>query len=257
MEIGLPLIGKKALITGASSGLGMHFARVLAHAGADVCLAARRQNKLDNIAADIKEMGRNVCVAAIDVSDEDSVIKGVDQAWDDLGGIDILVNNAGIAASGAIVDQALIEWDAVLNTNLTGVFLVARETANKMAERGAGGSIINIASILGSGVSKGVAAYAVSKAGVIQFTKAMALETARFGIRVNALAPGYFKTDINSEYLESAAGETMLKAIPQRRFGEKQDLDGPLLLLAGDQSQFMTGTILTIDGGQSLAIAGT
>ena len=257
MEISLPLVGKKALVTGASSGLGMHFSRVLAHAGADVCLAARRHDKLETLADEISEMGRNVCVVTMDVADESSVISGVNSAWDELDGIDVLVNNAGIAASNSIIDQSLIEWDTVINTNLTGVFLVARETANKMAERGAGGSVINIASILGFGVSKGVAAYAVSKAGVVQFTKAMALETARFGVRVNAIAPGYFKTDINSDYLDSIAGEAMLKAIPQRRFGDMQDLDGPLLLLAGDQSQFMTGTTLTVDGGHSLAIAGT
>ncbi len=256
MDKQLPLIGKKALVTGASSGLGYHFALTLARAGADVCVAARRHDKLASLAMEIRAMGRNSTAVSMDVSDEDSVVLGVDTAWNDMGGLDILVNNAGIAAANAVIDQPLAEWDAVIRTNLTGVYLVARETGVRMAEQGAGGSIINIASILGLGVAKGVAAYAVSKAGVIQFTKAMALEVARYGIRVNAIAPGYFSTDINADYLKSAAGVEMLKAVPQRRFGEKEDLDGPLLLLAGKQSRFMTGAVLTVDGGHSLALAG-
>lgn len=166
-----------------------------------------------------------------------------------LGPVDILVNNAGLVREAAAMDQSEDDWDAVIDTNLKGMFLMAQAAGRAMRERGRGGAIINIASILGLRQAGGVLPYAVSKAGAIQLTKTLALEWARFGIRVNALAPGYLDTELNAAFWDSEAGKTLVRRIPQRRLGRLEDLDGPLLLLASDASAYMTGAVLTVDGG--------
>jgi len=237
------LKGKRALVTGASSGLGAHFAHLLAAHGAEVVIAARRVGALDALAEKIGTVGAVHCVA-LDVTDTTSRA-GLAEA---VGPIDILINNAGVAREGAALRHPEEDWDAVMDTNLKGLFYVAQALAPGMRERG-GGSIINVASILGLRQAGGVVSYAVSKAGVIQLTKALALEWARYGIRVNALAPGYFETEINSGFWETEGGKALIQRIPQRRLGQLEDLDGPLLLLASDASRYMTGSVLTVDGG--------
>ena len=242
------LDGRIALVTGASSGLGAHFATVLAGAGARVALAARRIDKLEPLAARIAAEGGEARVLALDVTDAASVRACLDElaAW---GVPDVVVNNAGITVTRPLLQQTEEDFDSVLDTNLKGNWLVATEAARRMVAAGRGGSIVNIASILGERVAGGVAPYAISKAAVIQATKAMALELARHRIRVNALLPGYVVTDLNREFLESEAGEKLRSRIPSRRFGELQDLDGPLLLLASDAGAAMTGVAVAVDSG--------
>ncbi len=238
------LRGKRVLVTGASSGLGEHFALVLATRGADVVLAARRRDALEAVADRARSHGGRVVTVALDVTDCASVAALSEAA----GPIDILINNAGVVRESAALEHSIQDWDAVLDTNLKGLFFVAQTIATGMRERG-GGAIVNIASILGLRQAGGVASYAVSKAGVIQLTKTLALEWARHGIRVNALAPGYIDTDLNRDFWASPAGLALIKRIPQRRLGQLADLDGPLLLLASDQSRYMTGAVLAVDGG--------
>lgn len=244
------LSGKRALVTGASGGLGAHFARTLRAAGAELVLAARRVDALDSLAA---ELGGGTSVVRLDVRDADSVERAIADAGADAGTIDILVNNAGIVRQGAAIDQSEADWDEVVDTNLKGCFLVARQAARAMRRTGRGGSIINVASILGLRQAGNVLPYAVSKAGLIQMTKLLALELARHDIRVNALAPGYLATDLNRDFFASSAGQAMIGRIPQRRLGELNDLDGPLLLLASDASRYMTGSVLVVDGGHVLS----
>jgi NAD(P)-dependent dehydrogenase (short-subunit alcohol dehydrogenase family) len=240
------LIGKTALITGASSGFGAHFAAVLVDAGASVILAARRADALSDVAQALRERGAaGVRILPMDVTDAASV----DAASGAMASVDVLVNNAGIVRSGASFDQSEEDWDAVLDTNLKGAFFVARAAAKAMRASGRPGSIINIASILGERQAGGVLPYAASKAGVIHMTKLLALEWARYDIRVNALAPGYFDTELNRTFWGTEAGKALIQRIPQRRLGRLSDLDGPLLLLASDASRFMTGSILAVDGG--------
>ncbi len=244
------LDGKIALVTGASSGFGHHLAQVLAEAGARVLIGARRTDRLDALAAEIRGRGGSAHAVALDVTDAASLEAALAEGESALGPVDILVNNAGIGGPGAFaadLDEA--DWDQVIDTNLKGVWLASRAVARRMIARGTGGAIVNIASMLGLRVAHAVPAYAASKAGVIHLTQAMALELARHKIRVNGLAPGYFETDINRDYLASPAGQAMIKRIPQRRTGELADLDGPFLLLASDASRYMTGTVIPIDGG--------
>ena len=238
----LSVSGKRALITGASGGLGLHFAGVLARAGAEVTLAARRGQRVAQETARLTEAGLTARSATLDVTDRDSVT-----ALFETSSFDIVVNNAGIAGGGAAMELPLDEFERVVSTNLTGVFAVAQTAAQSMKDRG--GTIINIASILGLRVSGHVAAYAASKAGVVQLTKALALEWARYGIRVNALCPGYIETPINAEFFKTDAGTALIRRIPQRRLGAMGDLDGPLLLLASDASAYMTGSVVAVDGG--------
>lgn len=243
------LTGRCALVTGASSGLGAHFATVLARAGAETILAARRTEALTGVMESICAAGAICSIAQMDVADPASIAALAPV----LSQVDILVNNAGIAREAPALEQTEADWDAVMDTNLRGLFLLAQAAARAMRTHGRGGSIINIASILGMRQSNHVLPYAVSKAGVIQLTKVLALELARYSIRVNAIAPGYFDTEINSGMWATESGKAMLRRIPQRRIGRLQDLDGPLLLLASDSSAYMTGSVLTVDGGHMVS----
>ena len=249
------LAGKAALITGASSGLGRHFALTMARAGADVALAARRVEMLESLAAEVAKTGRKAVAIQLDVADAGNVALAVEQTAAALGSLDILVNNAGMAPGDAALDVDEATWDRCMDTNLKGAWLTAQAAARQMIRGGEGGAIVNIASILSVRVQKGTAPYAVSKAGLLQMTKALALEWARYGIRVNALAPGYIETDISRDFMQSEGGRRMLKAIPQRRFGKPEDLDGALLFLSCAASDYVTGIFLPVDGGHTLPLA--
>lgn len=243
------LESKRALVTGASSGIGAHLAGTLARAGAEVVLAARRAERLEAECARLAAVGARARPLVMDVADAGSV----EAAFASLDApLDILVHASGIAVAKAAAETSEDEWDAVLDTNLKGAFLVARAAVPLM--RPAGGSIITIASILGTGVLKRVAAYAASKAGLVQLTRALALEHAREGIRVNAIAPGYIETDINRDFFATDAGARMIGKIPLGRLGQVEDLDGALLMLAGPAGRFVTGTVVTVDGGHLLAM---
>jgi len=244
-KLSVDLSGRTALVTGASAGLGKHFAFLLAGAGARVIAAARSTDKLDATVAAIGASGGDALTVSLDVKDETSIAAALEAS----GPIDILVNNAGIASTKRLLDWQAGDWDDVMDTNLRGAWMMASAVARQMVARACQGSIINIASIIGERVAGGVMPYAVSKAGLIQMTKAMALELAGKGVRVNALAPGYIKTDINRDFLLSEAGTKLLKRVPQGRFGEPEDLDGALLLLASDDSKFINGAVIAVDGG--------
>ena len=250
----LSLDGKAALVTGASSGFGRHFAHVLAGAGAKVALAARRLDVLQQLEAEIRAAGGEAVAVAIDVTDRASVAKAFADAEAALGPITILVNNAGIPSGAFFTKTTEEEWREVMSVNLDGVFRVGQEAARRMAANRTGGSIINIASLLGFGVIKGLSTYSATKAAVISLTKSMALELARDKIRVNALAPGYFATEFNEAYLASEAGKRMMARVPMGRAGAVEELDGPLLLLASDAGRFMTGSVITVDGGHLLVM---
>lgn len=241
------LDGRIVLVTGGSSGLGMHFAALLAGAGARVAVAARRADKLQSVVDAITQAGGQARALSLDVTDGASVRQCFDElsSW---GAPDVLVNNAGVTVTRSLLEQTEADFDSVLDTNLKGCWLMATEAARRMVAAGQGGSIVNVASILGERVAGGVAPYAISKAGVVQATKSMALELARHRIRVNALLPGYVVTELNREFLHSEAGDKLRARIPSRRFGEMTDLDGPLLLLACDAGAAMSGATVAVDG---------
>jgi len=254
MSVSIDLAGRTALVTGASSGLGRHFAGVLAKAGARVALAARRTEALAETRSAIEAAGGSAVIVAMDVTDPASVAAAVGEAWGALGRIDILVNNAGVTATRPFLDMSEEEWDRVIDTNLTGCARVARAVAQRMRDDKqdggqGGGTIVNIASILGMRVAGHVSSYIAAKGGLVHLTKAMALELARHNIRVNALCPGYVETELNADFFASDAGKALVKRIPQRRLGRLADLDGPLLLLASDAGAYMTGSVLAVDGG--------
>ncbi|HLS80473.1 MAG TPA: glucose 1-dehydrogenase [Steroidobacter sp.] len=246
---GFDLSGKVALVTGASSGFGRRFAVVLARAGAKVGLAARRLDALEELVAEIRAAGGVAAAVRMDVTDCESIEQGVERLTQALGPIDILVNNSGTSITKPVLEQSEQDWDAVVDVNLKGAFFVARAVARRMRDSGRGGNIINIESIMSFRQTGQIAPYAASKAGLTQLTRTLALELARYNIRVNGIAPGYFATEINRELFATAAGAAMIKRIPQRRLGELPDLDGPLLLLASDASRYMTGSTITVDGG--------
>ena len=247
------LSGRVALVTGASSGLGLHFAQVLAEAGAAVVLVARRADRLAALADKIAQAGGRAAPFSADVCDRADMIRVFDAAERAFGVVDILVNNAGVVHADRIVDLPEAEWRRVLGVNLDAVFLWSQEAARRLLAAEKAGAIVNISSIAGFNVAKGVAAYAVAKAGVIQLTKALGLELAAKGIRVNAIAPGWIVTDLNRDYLASERGAALKRDIPLGRFGEERDLDGVLLLLASDAGRYMTGTTVVVDGGQLTA----
>jgi NAD(P)-dependent dehydrogenase (short-subunit alcohol dehydrogenase family) len=250
------LQGKVALVTGASSGLGVRFAEVLAENGASVVLVARRAERLAALQGRIEKSGGNALAVEADVCDRAAMQAAFAAAEKNFGTVTILVNNAGVAHAGRAVDLSEEEWRRVLATDLDAVFYWAREAARRMLAAGAGGAIVNIASVLGFGVDKGVVAYATAKAGVIQMTKALALELSFKGIRVNAIAPGWITTEMNSDYLASERGAALKRDIPIGRFGEPRDLDGPLLLLVSDAGRFVSGATIVADGGQMVALRG-
>jgi NAD(P)-dependent dehydrogenase (short-subunit alcohol dehydrogenase family) len=247
MDLGSRLKGRHLLVTGASGGLGEHFARLCARCGAAVTVAARRVDKLQALMEDLRSAGaEEVRAIALDVAEEASVetaFAGLDRP------LDVLVNNAGIAGNGPAIDTPVEEFDRIIATNLRGVWLMSTVAARRWRDAGRTGTIVNIASVLGFRVAAGTAPYVVSKAGVVQMTKVLALEWARHGIRVNALAPGYIATDINADFFGSEQGQAMIKRIPMRRLGHPEDLDGAFLLLATDASAWMTGSAITVDGG--------
>ncbi|MYI69991.1 MAG: SDR family oxidoreductase [Boseongicola sp. SB0673_bin_14] len=240
----MKLIGKVALVTGASSGLGAHFTRILAEQGAEVTAAARRVDRLRSLCAKIEGNGGTAQAAALDVTDPSSVAAVFEGRT-----FDIVVNNAGVTVDGQALKTTEDDWAHVIDTDLTGVFRVARAAGQRLVEAGKGGSIVNIASILGLRVAGNLSAYATAKSGVVQMSRSLALEWARYGIRVNALCPGYIETDLNRDFFASDAGKALIKRVPQRRLGNMSDLDGPLLLLASDDGAFMTGTEIVVDGG--------
>ena len=241
------LQGKLVLVTGASSGLGTHFAQLLAACGAKVAVAARRADKLQSVVDEITQAGGEARAFSLDVSNAQSVRECFDAigAWSVP---DVIINNAGVTVTRALLDQTEEDFDQVMDTNLKGNWLVATEAARRMVAAKKGGAIVNVASILGERVSGGVAPYSISKAAVIQATKAMALELARYGIRVNALLPGYVITNLNRDFLMSELGEKLRMRIPSRKFSELSDLDGPLLLLASDAGAAMSGSMVAVDG---------
>ena len=243
------LAGARALVTGASSGLGRHFAKLLASYGAQVFAAARRLDRLNSVVREIEESGGRAKAVELDVSNNESI----SAAFAAISPIDIVINNAGTADTKGVFDWSPEDWDKIVDTNLRGAWLVAQAAAADMALRDSRGSIVNVASILGERPGKGVLPYAVSKAGLLHMTRTLGLELARHGIRVNAIAPGYIETELNSGFLDSAAGSELLKRIPQRRFGKPTDLDALLLLFASDASAFMTGSTVVADGGHSLS----
>lgn len=248
------LTGHTAIVTGASGGLGGAFAKALAEQGAKVAVAARRVDRLTRLADEIADAGGRALPVAMDVTDRASVTDAVGVVEEELGTPTIVVNNSGVVARKPIFEHTEEDWDQVLDTNLKGAWMLSWEVARRLVDHRKGGSIVNIASILGyDRVSSQVHEYCASKAGLVQLTKSMATELARFGIRVNAIAPGYIVTDINRDFLTGEAGDGLRNRIPQRRFGETDDLMGTLLLMASDAGAYMTGSVVTVDGGLSVA----
>ena len=249
------LDGKTAAITGASSGFGHHFAGVLAEAGANVVLGARRIEKIEARVREVESDGGQALAVPLDVRDRASLEGFLDAAWDRFGSLDVLVNNAGVEAGAktyTMIDED--DWDTVLDTNLKSAWLASKlYTERVVAREQRGGNVVNVASITAFRTIKGQFPYAVSKAALVKATEVMALEGAKFGIRVNALAPGYVLTDVSRVLLESPKSESFVKGIPMRRYGEFDDLDGPLLLLASDASRYMTGSTVVVDGGHICA----
>jgi 3-oxoacyl-[acyl-carrier protein] reductase len=250
------LTGRVALVTGASSGLGRQFARALADNGAAVALVARRTDRLLDLQQEIEAKGGRALAIEADVTDRAAMVAAFAAAETAFGTVTILVNNAGVAQQSVrATDVTPEEWRRVLGVDLDAVFYWAQEAARRMIAAGKQGAIVNIASVLGFGVSRGTAAYAVAKAAVVQTTKALSVELAFKGVRVNAIAPGWFVTEINDTYLESEAGSALKRDIPMGRFGNEGDLDGALLLLVSDAGAYMAGATIVVDGGQVVKIA--
>jgi NAD(P)-dependent dehydrogenase (short-subunit alcohol dehydrogenase family) len=246
------LAGKTAFVTGATSGLGRRFARILAGAGANVAIAGRRADRLQTLKAEIETAGGRCSAVVLDVTDAKQIVPALDKAESALGPIEILVNNAGMNSFGMVIDLSDEGFDAVMNTNVRGPFFLARETARRMIARGKGGRIVNIASIGTFKVLPGLTAYCVSKAAIGMMTKCLAREWARHGINVNAICPGYIETELNSEWFESEGGKKQINSFPRKKLMEEDNLDAVLLLLASDQSSAITGSLMTVDDGQSL-----
>ncbi|TVT33366.1 SDR family NAD(P)-dependent oxidoreductase [Marinobacter vinifirmus] len=244
------LAGKRVLVTGASSGLGRHFAKTLARAGAQVIVGARRVDRLEDLVADLNRNGSNAVAVALDVTSRASVIACLDDICRRFGELDVVVNNAGVSDTKGVLEYTDEDWDAIVQTNLTGAWMVAQESARRMAEHG-GGSIVNVTSILATRLAGAVGPYCAAKAGLAHLTRSMALELARHRVRVNSLAPGYVMTEINQAFLQSDAGERLKRRIPAREFCQLDDLDGALLLLASDAGRAMTGSEIVVDNGHA------
>lgn len=246
------LKGRVAFVTGATSGLGRHFAGVLAKAGASVAISGRRQERLVELRKEIEAAGGKCVDIVMDVTDAAQIAPACDKAQAALGAIDILVNNAGMSANGPVADIAVADFDAVMSTNLRGPFLMAQEIGKRMIARGQGGRIVNIASITAFRVLQGSAPYCISKAGLAMMTQCMAREWARYDINVNAICPGFIETELNDEWFESEKGKAQIKSFPKRRLQKPEDLDSTLLLLASDASRAITGALFNVDEAQSL-----
>ncbi|MEK6709205.1 MAG: glucose 1-dehydrogenase, partial [Nitrospinota bacterium] len=243
------LTGKIALVTGGGTGLGRAMALALAEAGADVAVAARRREKLEETAGAIRSLGRRAAAVGLDLTDPADVARAVAEAEGALGPIGILVNNSGVSGEGWAAELPLERWEEVMATNLRGAFLMCQAVGRGMIGRGSGG-IVNVASVAGMIGVRMLAAYTSSKGGLIQLTRTLALEWARHGVRVNALAPGYFLTDLNRAHFSTEAGERMVRNhIPMGRLGQPSELAGAVVFLASEASSFMTGAVLTVDGG--------
>lgn len=245
----LSMKGSTTLVTGASSGLGAHFAKVLAAAGAKVALGARRTDRLEELVDYITASGGKAIAVELDVTSSSSIDQAIDHIESSWGPVSVLVNNAGVADSKRCTKITDEDWDYVMSTNLKGAWRVATEVSRRLLSQQKLGSIVNIASILGLRVGFGQSVYSISKAGVVQMTKAMALELGPKGIRVNALCPGYFKTEINAGFFGSERGDTFIKATPSQRLGDLSELDAPLLTLASDAGSFINGAVIPVDGG--------
>ena len=250
------LKGRAALVTGASSGLGTQFARALADNGASVALIARRADRLAALKAEIEGKGGKAVAIEADVTDRAAMARAFDAAEKAFGTVTVLVNNAGIAHGGRAVEMTEEDWRKVLSVNLDAVFFWAQEAARRMLAAKQQGAIVNIASVLGLAVAKGAVAYATAKAGVVQVTRALAVELAFKGERVNAIAPGWFVTEMNDDYLMSEKGDAIKREIPMGRFGKEGELNGALLLLVSDAGSYITGATLVVDGGQVIQIKG-
>lgn len=242
--------GRTILITGASSGFGRHFALFFARQGAKLILAARRVEALEETAAQIVRTGGDASVLPLDVSKPNDVTAKIEA----LPVLDVVINNAGMSGHSRAIDCPPEEWRRTFDVNVQGVFDVSRASARRMRDLARPGAIVNIASITGFRPGASAAAYSTSKAAVIHMTKALAMEWARFGVRVNAIAPGYFETDLSRDFMRSSFGEDMRKRIPQRRYGELHELDGAILLLASDASSYMTGSVIAVDGGHLVSV---
>ena len=247
------ITGKAVFVTGASSGIGRHFAEVLAAAGAKVAAVARRADRLEELAREIEARGGECLPLAGDVTKQDSIRETIAAAEDSLGPVSILVNNAGVVVSKPLFEHTEADWDYVVDTNLKGAWLTAREFAHHLIEKKRPGRIINISSILASRTIGRVPAYCAAKAGLTHLTHVLAMELARYSILVNALAPGYVETDFNREYFQTEAGQRLISRIPLRRLGQAPDLDGALLFLASPASAYVTGAIIAVDGGHAVA----
>lgn len=252
MDSALPLSGQVAVVTGASGGLGAHFARLLAENGAAVALTARRVDRIEALASDLNAEGCRAIALPLDVANAEAIGPALDQIQAELGPIGILVNNAGMGGEGMALDVSIADFDATFAVNVRGTFFAAREAARRMMAKGIEGRIINIASIASHTVLPGLSAYCGSKAAVAMLTRSMAREWARNRIAVNALCPGYIETAINDTWWPTDGGQRQLKGFPRRRLMEAADLDAAFMMLAGPAARAMTGSVITVDDGQSL-----
>lgn len=248
------LSGRTALITGASSGIGWGLAEGLAAAGAQIVAAARRRDRLEHLVAGIEATGGRALAVAMDVTDRDSIATAFDAAQEAFGVVDVVVNNAGVGDGKGFLEASEADLDFVMDANVSGVWHVAQTAAHRLIAAGKPGSIINIASIMGLGGKPHNAAYCTSKGAVVQMTRAMAMDLSKHGIRVNAIAPGWFVTEINDDFLTSDAGEAYMRRTPARRAGRIDELIGPTVLLASAAGSFVNGVILPVDGAHSAAL---
>ncbi len=257
MSYQIDLSGRVAFVTGASSGLGAQFAKTLAAAGAGVVLAARREERLKTLRAEIESQGGDAHVVTVDVTDPDSIKAAVAHAETEMGAIDILINNSGVSTTQKLTDVQPEDFDFVFGTNTRGAFFMAQEVARRMIARSkgeapgtyTGGRIVNVASMAGLRVLPQIGVYSMSKAAVIHMTKAMALEWGRFGINVNALCPGYIDTEINHHHWKTEAGQKLIQMLPRKRVGQVQDLDAVLMMLCAPESHFVNGAVIAADDG--------
>lgn len=249
------LQGRMALVTGAGSGLGEHFATVLAEAGAKVVCVARRLERVEAVAAGIRENGGEALACVMDVTDCESIKQAFDAAEREFGKIDVLVNNAGLSDPAPFEEMTRTQWTSLLDANLSGPFFVAQEMARRLIAVGQAGTIINIASILGHVARQCFLNYGTTKAAVIHMTQYMALDLMPHSIRVNAIAPGFFPSEMTNPFYESEAGQKEIAGLPPKRLGRHEELDGPLLLLASEASSYMSGSVVTVDSGHSIRLS--